>query len=242
MSQLALSQQADVSTRHISFVENGRSAPSREMVLVLASALDLPLRERNALLEAAGFAAVYPETPLESDALADARRAVEFLLERHEPYPALAMDRHWNVVTANGAALALFTPLLQQGRDGPAGLNAVEMIFDPDGLRGVICNWEELAGDLIQRLHHESAFDTAAAELLERVLAFPDVPHGFGRPDPRAPHSPLLAVHLKNESLDLRLFTALTTLGTPQDVTLQELRIETYFPADAAAEAFFAGG
>lgn len=240
LSQLALAEQAEVSTRHISFVENGRSAPSREMVLVLASALDLPLRERNAVLAAAGFAAVYSETSLDSDELGAARRAVDFLLERHEPYPALALDRHWDIVTLNNAAAQLFAPLLALAALPPGGLNSIEAVFDPRRLRPFIVNWEEVAGELVQRLHREAAVDGAARALLDRVLRHDGVPSRFRTPRPNASRSPLLFIHLRTSDFELRLFTALTTLDTPQDVTLEELRIETYFPADPETEAFFA--
>jgi transcriptional regulator with XRE-family HTH domain len=239
LSQLALADRAEVSTRHISYVENGRAQPSRQMVLVLTNALDLPLRERNRLLEAAGFAAVYSEEPLSSDALGPARRAVEFLLERHEPYPAVAMDRHWNVVAPNAAAARLFAPLVGVDPAAAATLNAVETVFDPQGLRPGIVNWEEVAGHLVQRLHREAAGDRAAAALLERCLGHPGVPRGFRAPDASGPPPPLLLLHLRVGERELRFFTALTTLGTAHDVTLEELRIETWFPADAEAEAFF---
>lgn len=237
-SQLALAEEAEVSTRHISYVENGRSAPSREMVLVLASALDLPLRERNALLEAAGFAAVYSEHALEHDALDAARRAVDFLLERHEPYPAVAMDRHWNVLAPNAAAARLLTPLAGKDVD-PTTLNAIVQVFDPQGLRPHIVNWREVAADLIARLHREAAVDDAARDLLARVLRFEDVPKDFHAPNPQASASPLLKMQLRLGDLELAFFSALTTLGTVHDVTLQELRIETWFPADQTTKAFF---
>ncbi len=242
LSQLALAMRADVSTRHLSYVENGRSTPSREMVLLLGSALDLPLRERNRLLGAAGFAAVYSEEPLESEALGAARRAIEFLLARHEPYPALAMDRHWNLVAPNPAALRLFAPLLgvEPGTAPLPALNAVETLFDPRGLRPSVLNWDEVAGDLVQRLHREALVDPGAKALLERCLAYEGVPHEFRAPDPGAAQSPLLLLHLRFGEAELRFFSALTTLGTAHDVTLEELRIETWFPADAATEAFFA--
>lgn len=231
LSQEALAQDAEVSARHLSFLENGRARPSREMVLVLASALEVPLRERNALLGAAGFAPAYRETDLDDPALAPVRQALTFLLERHEPFPAYVIDHTWRVLDANAGARAVSATLGQ-----PVPTNALLWTFDPAGLRPLITNWEVYASEMLRRVARDANTDRAAADLLDRMLAFGGAPPGWRRPRLEAP-SPLVPLDLSLGDARLSLFTALTTLGTPQDITLTEVRVETIFPADAASRA-----
>jgi transcriptional regulator with XRE-family HTH domain len=236
-SQLSLALQAGISARHLGFVEIGRAAPSREMVLLLAGVLDVPLRERNALLLAAGYAPLYRETGLEAPEMEHARRAVALILEHQEPYPAVVMDRHWNILTANAAAQRFFSRLLPASSEG-APANIIRLMFDPRGLRPWVANWEGAAEALVHRIHREALGgvpDGETARLLEEVLSYPDVPKRWRLLDLLAPFpSPYLALQFRKGDLAMDFFSTVTTLGTPLDVTLQEIRIECFFPADDA--------
>jgi len=235
LSQLDLALDAGVSPRHLSCVETGKSQPSREMVARLADALDMPLRERNAMLVAAGFAPRYPETALATPELSQVRRAIEFILAQQEPYPAFVLNRHWDVLMANEAALRV-NGFVMHGR-ASAHANMIRQIFDPDDLRSAVDNWEEVAGDLIRHLHGEVAAapsDATARELLEEVLAYPGVPARWRLRDLESAPTPLLTTVLRRDEHRLRFFSTITTFGTPRDVTLEELRIECCFPVDDA--------
>lgn len=239
MSQLRLAEAAEVSTRHISFIETGRAAPSREMVLILTSALDLPLRERNSMLGAAGFAAVYRESDIAAPEMRQVARALGFLLERHEPYGASVLDGSWNLLRVNQGGARMLGWLLDEPPPPAVAGNAMRLLFHPRGVRPLIANWDELAGAMVERLHREVA-SGSGRELLDEILAYPDVPRRFARPRLGAVPQVVMTIHFHKGGRDLRLFTTLTTLGTPLDVTAQELRIESYFPADAATEAWVA--
>jgi transcriptional regulator with XRE-family HTH domain len=239
MSQLRLAEAAEVSTRHISFIETGRAAPSREMVLILASALDLPLRERNTLLGAAGFAAVYRESDLGAPEMGQVARALQFLLDRHEPYGASVLDGSWNILRVNHGGARMVGWIFDEPPPPKVHGNAMRLLFHPRGLRPYIVNWEELAAAMIERLHREVSLG-ASRELLDELLDYPDVPHRFARPRLGQTPQVVLALHFRKGERDLRMFTTLTTLGTPLDVTAQELRIESYFPADRATEEWVA--
>jgi len=236
MSQLALAVEAGVSSRHLSFVETGRATPSREMVVLLARALDVPFRDRNDLLTAAGYAAIYRATSLDAPALAQARRALDFILRQQEPYPALVLDRHWNVLKVNeGSARvqALFLDAAAVATLGPP--NAMRLMFHPKAFRPWIVNWEPTAASLIQWLHRDVVTGFADAEtraLLEELLSYPDTPRQWRALDLDASPAPFLPIEFRKGDLVLRYFTTLTTLGTPHDITLQELRVESFFPAD----------
>jgi transcriptional regulator with XRE-family HTH domain len=240
-SQLDLAVEAGVSSRHLSFIETGRAQPSREMVLLLARALDMPLRDRNALLTAAGYAPMYRETPLEAPAMAQVRRALDFILRQQEPYPALVLDRYWNVLAVNDGSARVQAAFLDAARVAALGEpNAMRLMFHPDAFRPYIVNWDATAASLIQWLHRDVATGFGGAEtrrLLEELLAYPDVPRQWRTLDLDASLAPFLPIHFRKGELDLSYFTTLTTLGTPHDVTAQELRIESFFPADEATEA-----
>lgn len=244
MSQLALAIEAEVSPRHICFIETGRAQPSRDMVLLLARALDVPLRERNVLLLAAGYAPMYRETDLESPELGAVRAALQAILRQQEPYPAVVMSRSWDILTSNDAASRFFGFLLDPApASGPANAsvptNVIRMMFDPHGLRPFVTNWEAVAEALITRVHREAvgrAPDAATVQLLEEVLTFPGVPRRWQRPSPETPLMPVIPVTFKKDAKTFAYFSTVTTLGTAQDVTLQELRIECFFPMDAATE------
>jgi transcriptional regulator with XRE-family HTH domain len=239
LSQLALAGEAATTQRHLSFIESGRSQPSRAMLLRLARVLDIPLRERNQLLIAAGFAPLYREAGLVDEAATQVRAAVERMLEAHEPYPAVVMDRHWNVVTTNSAAEAFFSWLLGDRKlEGPP--NVIRLMFDPDGLRPYVRNWEDIAEALIQRVHRETVGgfpDAETVALLEQALAAPDIPSDWRTPDFRTPPLPVVPVEWEKDGLALSYFSTVTTLGTPQDAMLQEIRIESFFPADERTAA-----
>jgi transcriptional regulator with XRE-family HTH domain len=239
LSQLALSGNAGVSSRHLSFVETGRAQPSREMVLLLARALDVPLRDRNDLLSAAGYAPVYRATKLDAPALAQARRALDFVLRQQEPYPAIVIDRHWNILQANDGTSRLVELFLEPSVPADLGLNAMRLMLHPRGFRSHIVNWEAMAAALVQWLHRDILSGLGDAEtrrLLEEVLAYPGVPRQWGRLDLDASTDPFLPIEFRRGDVELRYFSMLTNLGTPHDITLQEIRIESFYPADSATE------
>ena len=236
-SQLTLANEADVSPRHLCFVETGRARPSREMVLILARALEVPLREQNTLLLAAGFAPLYRETTLDAPELAAARKALDAILRHHEPLPAVVMNRHWDILETNAAAERFFALLLDS--KSAVEPNVSRMIFDPEGLRPMIANWEAVAEASIHRVHREAIGgvpDVETLRLLEQALAFPGVPRRFRTPDLETPLSPIVPISFVKGSLRFEYFSTVTTLGTPQDVTLQEIRIECFFPMDEATD------
>ena len=236
MSQLVLSMEAGVTPRHVSFIESGRAQPSRAMVLTLARALDVPLRERNQMLLAAGYAPVYRETGLGDESMARVRAALERVLRHHEPYPAVVMDRHWNVIQTNEAAAAMFEFLLDGDAPGDPP-NVVRLMFTR--LRPYVANWDQTGEALIQRVHREAVggvADAGTRGLLDEVLALPDVPPEWRRPDFASTSLPLVPVELSKDGVELAYFSMVTTVGTPQDVVLQEIRIESFFPADEATE------
>src|SRR5262249_3797806 len=170
-SQLALSLEAGISARHLGFVEVGRANPSREMVLLLAGVLDIPLRERNALLLAAGYAPQYGIAGLQAPEMEHARTAVGLILQHQEPYPAVVMDRHWNMLDSNAAAAGFFSRLIELPSGGPPA-NIIRLMFDPAGLRPFVANWEAVAFALVQRVHREALGgvpDTGTSALLEEV-------------------------------------------------------------------------
>jgi transcriptional regulator with XRE-family HTH domain len=235
LSQLDLALDADISTRHLSCIETGRAQPSREMVLRLAETLQVPLRERNALLLAAGYAPLYRHTSLDTPEAEAARRAVDLLMAQLEPYPVLVVDRYWNTLRMNTGAkrfLAFFP-----GCDSVTPHNGVRLVFHPQGLRPFIENWESVAARIIQRVHLEAAAnpsDEAMKCFLEELLSYPDVPSRWRTLDLDGAHPPFLTINYKWKKSTLRLFSALTTFGTALDIALQELRIESFFPADEA--------
>ena len=238
MSQQQLAIESEVSTRHISYVENGKSSPSREMVLILTSALDLPLRERNSLLSAAGFAPVYRETNLTAPEMLPVRHAFDTILSHHEPYPAIVITRTWDLVNMNNAftrLLALFFDTLPV--DPIITQNVMHSLFHPAGVRPYVVNWEEVAGILLDRLYRESIIELETSEsrkLMDALLAYPGVSSQLRKVDLAATPEVCITVKLKKDDVELEFFTTLTTLGTPMDVTAQELRIESYFPSDEA--------
>ena len=244
-SQLALALQSGVSQRHVSFLESGRAKPSREMVVQLTSALDVPLRQRNAMLLAAGFAPVYRESNLAAPELAPVRQAIERMLKQQEPYPAVVIDRLWNLLQANDAANA-FTMFLFEGPPPPPppgkAPNLLRWLLDPKALRSKISNWEEVARYLISTTYAEILADGGepkALAFIEEIMAFPEVPASFRRVRFEERPSPVVTIDYLVGGKALSVFTTIATLGTPQDVTLQEVRVECFFPADDRSDALF---
>jgi transcriptional regulator with XRE-family HTH domain len=241
MSQLDLALEAEISARHLSFVETGRSAPSREMLMHLAEQLEIPLRERNVLLVSAGYAPVFPERSLEDPALQSALRAIELVLKGHEPYPAVAIDRHWTLVAANGAVPALLADVAASLLAPP--VNVLRLSLHPDGLAPRISNLPEWREHLLARLRHQIDLtaDPVLVELMRELKAFP-VPRDSRPSSGTARYANVIVpMQLATEAGLLNLFSTTTVFGTPVDVTLSELAIEAFFPADPASAEMLRG-
>ncbi|HDR9587229.1 TPA: helix-turn-helix transcriptional regulator [Burkholderia stabilis] len=241
VSQLDLSLDAGISQRQISFIESGRSVPGRDTLLTLAQTLDVPLRERNALLLAAGYAPVYSEAPWDAQEMQGVIRALERVVRQHDPFPAIVMDRHWNVLMTNDAAPRFFGCFIDMAaREGPR--NLLRLMFDPHGMRPFVADWDTVSRSLLQRVHRESVgrvLDDDTRHLLDDLLAFPDAPHDWNTPPApaAAPAMPVIPIGFVHEGVVLRYFSLVTTVGTPQSAAAQELRMECMFPADDATEA-----
>src|SRR5271166_4747199 len=247
LSQLDLALDAEVSARHISFLETGRAEPSREMLLMLSNVLDIPLRERNFLLLAAGYAPIYGETSLDDPRMMQVRAAVEVILKSNEPRSALAHDRHWNIVMANAAFIRFLTMNLGQPPAGispltvttPPRVNVLRLLFDPNGVRKAVVNWEAIAKSLLNEAYRRLAWarDDALKDLIAEILAYPGVPPRWREPHLEAPHNLILPMELRLEGKIARMFSTVTTVATPHDVTLQDLHVEVFYPADDQTES-----
>jgi transcriptional regulator with XRE-family HTH domain len=237
MSQADLAFEAGISIKHLSYVETGKATASRDILSRLAAALALSLRDRNALLEAGGFARQYRERDLAAPELADARRAIDLVLRRHEPFPAIVTDRRWNIMQANRAATRLMTLLLGTERMTRA-LNHMRMFLAPDELRPFVENWPDVAAALMVRARHEAMaapLDLALQSTWRELTKLPDV--AAPQLNESETPGPLCELRLRKGEFSIGLIGAVLTLGTPQDVTLQELRVEMFMPADAQSEA-----
>jgi transcriptional regulator with XRE-family HTH domain len=239
-SQFDLSLNSGVSQRHISFIESGRSVPGRQTLMDLAQTLDVPLRERNTLLLAAGYAPLYPESAWNASEMHSVTQALGRILRQHEPFPAVVMDRYWNVLMTNDATPRFFNQFIDMAaRSGPR--NLLHLMFDPHGMRPFIANWPEVAKSLFQRVHREAlgrVIDEKTRILLDTLQAYPDVDQDWKTPKalnagPVMPMIPLSFIH--GEQV-LSYFSMVSTVGTPQTVAAQELRVECLFPADEATE------
>lgn len=240
MSQLELSLAADVSQRHLSYLETGRATPSREMIIHLATELDVPLRERNTWLRAAGYADVYTQHGLDEPAMAQMRHVLETLLAAHQPFPAYVVDRAWNLVMANPAANALTAMLIPPDKAPLFQGNILRLFLHPEGLRSNIDNWREAATTLMHRFERELAErpgDTALLDLLEDIRSYPGVDGLPRRPEPPSGADLLVPIQLRTSAGEMRLLTTIATIGAPYDITLEELRLETLLPADDQTEA-----
>jgi transcriptional regulator with XRE-family HTH domain len=259
-NQLDLSIETGVSQRHISFIESGRSNPSRQILLEIAQALDVPLRERNTLLLSAGYAPVYSEAAWNSIQMQSVTKALERILRQHEPFPALVMDRYWNVLMTNEAAPRFFNCFIDMSRrKGPR--NMLHLMFDSDGMRPFVEHWDEVSSSLIRRVRSEATgrvIDEKTKELLAALLAYPAAKisptpgaarasdqsrrvqsgpeeQSYRAPGP-APILPMIPISFCKGEMVLNYFSLVTTVGTPQTVAAQELRIESMFPADEDTE------
>jgi transcriptional regulator with XRE-family HTH domain len=237
-SQFDLSLDAGVSQRQISFIESGRSVPGRQTLLEIAQALDIPLRDRNPLLLAAGYAPIYSEGPWNAPEMQGVTRALERILRQHEPYPAVVMDRYWNVLMTNEAAPRFFNCFTDMAaRKGPR--NLLHLVFDPSGMRPFVANWEDVAKSLFQRVYRESVgrvIDERTKELMAALLAYPDVKTEWKNPIALSA-MPVIPIGFVKDGKVFNYFSMVTTVGTPQTIAAQELRIECMFPADEATEA-----
>ena len=236
MSQMDLALEAGLSTRHLSFVETGRSKPSTDTLLALAVQLGVPFRERNSMLVAAGYAPRYTQHSLADPDMRLVREALSRLLEAHMPYPGLALDRHWNVVQANAAAMAL-VGLLPEFLRTPS-INIYRASLHPQGLARFTRNLDEWARHLLANLRRsvENSADPELKALEAEVLAYPGIRDAVSRGASASHHALLVPCELALPNASLSLFTTLTSFGTPQDVTLQELCIEFFYPANSQSE------
>jgi transcriptional regulator with XRE-family HTH domain len=235
LSQLDLALEAEISTKHLSFVETGRATPSRDMVLHLAERLDVPLRERNLLLLSAGYAPVFSERSLEDPALGAARKAVGLVLAGHEPYPALAIDRYWTLINANKAVAPLLAGVDASLLQPP--VNVLRLSLHPDGLAPRIVNLHEWRAHLLERLRHQIdvTADAILVDLLAELRGLPAPQARAGvKPDKAADYAGIaIPFRLATDAGVLSFFSTTTVFGTPVDVTLSELALESFFPADA---------
>ena len=236
-TQLDLSFEAGVSQKHISFVESGRSTPSRQMLIDLAQALDVPLRERNALLVAAGYAPLYAEDALDAPAMASVTKALARMLRQHEPFPAVVMDRYWTVQLANDAAPRFFGCFLDMAAR-PKPRNLLHLMFDPDGMRPFIANWPAAERALLARVHREAlghVVDHGTRRLLDELARYPGVDPAWRAPLPDGA-LPMVPLSFRKDGATLNYFSLITTVGTPQATAAEELRLECMVPADDATE------
>lgn len=244
-TQLRLSSESGISQRHISFLESGRSQASCEMVLKLGIALDIPLRERNVMLLAAGYAPAYRERRLSDPELAAVKQALDFMLAQQAPYPALVVDRLWNLVMANAPASMMMSWLLEMPNGAPLpreGVNVLKLMLDPNGVRKHLQNWEDVCADLLHWIQREAMSDgpgSEAANLLGELAALPGISETTRLANLDARALPFLPMQIRKNGVALNLFTSIATMGTPHDVTVHELRIESFFPADEATAHWF---
>ncbi|TCO59712.1 helix-turn-helix domain-containing protein [Actinocrispum wychmicini] len=235
-SQLELAVAAATTPRYVSFVETGRAQPSRQMVNRLAGALDVPLRERNGLLLAAGYAPSHPHATLDAPELEQVRAALTAMLQQHEPFPAVVLDPGWNVLRANGGATRLFGGLLAP-RPIPEPANVLRLMIEPGPVRDAVLNWPEVVPALLDRARREAVggvLDLATAELVSELRARPEVAELLSGGEPATAASPVLAVRFMVADEARAFFSVVSTVGTPIDATAQELRLEAFFPADEA--------
>src|SRR5580698_2203897 len=228
-SQLDLSLDTGISQRHLSFVESGRSAPSRDFLTIVSDALNIPLRERNVLLLASGFAPQFSEERIDAEQMAIVTRAIDRMLRQHEPHPALVLDRYWNVIRTNDATPRFFGSFVDLEKR-PKPRNLLDLMFDPAGMRPFVEDWEKVAAGLLQRVRREAVgqvVDVELAKLLKRMREYPGVAEL--RP-PLAPQSPVLPIVFRRGTQRLSYFSLITTVGTPQCITAQELRVECMYP------------
>ena len=238
-SQLQLSLDMGISQRHISFIESGKSSPSRAMLLGMARALDIPLRDRNALLLSAGYAPMYAEPAWDAAEMRSIHRALERMLQHHDPFPAIVMDRHWNVLMRNQTAPRFFGKFFDLAARG-GQRNLLHLMFDPAAMRPFVANWSQVAQGLFERIGREAvggAIDDKMQALIGELKAYPDVTFNL-EPARHSGTSPVMPIVLALDGRQLSYFSMVSTVGTPQAVSAQELRVECMFPADESTEAW----
>jgi transcriptional regulator with XRE-family HTH domain len=238
-SQLDLASDAGTTPRYVSFVETGRAQPSRQMVVRLARALDVPLRERNDLLLAAGFAPLYSAEPLASPLLARVDEALTSMLASHDPFPAVVMDRAWNLLQANDGAAQLFGRVFAP-EPVPDEANVLRLVIEPGPVRDSVRNWASVAPALLERARREAVggvLDRDTAELVATLRGRPDVADVLATPDTSTSSVPVIDLRFAVGDDELSFFSVISTIGTPLDVTAQELRVEAFFPADDATRS-----
>jgi len=240
-SQLEVSVDSGISQRQISFIESGRSVPSRSTLMNIAAALDIPLRERNVLLLAAGYAPLYSNAAWNSGEMKSINRALQRVIAQHEPYPAIVMDRYWNVLLTNSAAPRFFGCFVDMSaRTSPR--NMLHLIFDPKGMRPFIANWQSLAEAMVQRVYRETVghiVDQQTKDLVASLLAYPDVQSDW-RASETTGASPMIPMSFVKDGAVMNYFSLLTTVGTPQTIAAQEIRVECMYPADDETEVLHA--
>ena len=242
LSQLDLAGRTEISQRHLSFLELGRASPSRDMVMRLAIALDVPLRQHNALLIAAGFAPVWRQTDLAAPELGEIRSALDYMLAQQEPFPAVAVDRHWNLLRSNSGAVRLVEFLVGPLAPGTP-INLADALVAPDVLRPHLVNWADVVRYFVRSVEADAAADgmPETAALHERLIAYQGVREALNAAPTKLATTPVLPMHFRKGNTSLRLFTTIATLGTPQDITLQELRLECFFPMDEETAGILRG-
>jgi transcriptional regulator with XRE-family HTH domain len=242
LSQLDLAGRTDISQRHLSFMELGRASPSRDMVMRLAAALDVPLRQHNALMISAGFAPVWRQTDLAAPELREIRTALDYMLAQQEPFPAVAVDRHWNLLQSNPGAVRLVEFLVGPLAPGTP-VNLADALVAPDVLRPYLLNWADVVRYFVRSVEADAAADGTpeTAALYQRLLSYQGVRAAINAVPTELAMTPVLPMHFRKGNTSLRLFTTIATLGTPQDVTLQELRVECFFPMDDATAGILRG-
>jgi transcriptional regulator with XRE-family HTH domain len=238
MSQLDLASAAMTTPRYMSFLETGRARASRDMVLRLATALEVPLRDRNGLLLAAGFAPLYTDYDLDDPAVERVTNAIGRILDQHDPLPAVLLNRQWDVRRTNDGAARLFARLLAPHRI-PDTPNVLRLMLEPGPVRAAVANWDEVAPALLERARREAVggvLDHDTAEFVQQLRTGPDASIFGAAPRTLGPLVPVIDVHLNVDGTILRWFSIVSTIGTPVDVTAQELRVEAFFPADEHTE------
>lgn len=240
LSQLQLALSAGCSQRHVGFLELGRTRPSRDMVLRLAEVLDIPLRQSNDLLLAAGFAPVWRESALDDTSLAPVNRALDHILTQQEPFPAVVVDRRWKLLRANRAAVR-FVEFLVGPLEPGAPVNLADALAAPDILKPYLTNWNEVVAYFVRTVEADALADgtTETADLLSRLMTYPGVEGAASDLLLGGTEGPVLPMYFEKDRTRFALFTTIATLGTPKDITLQELRIESFFPMDEATREVF---
>lgn len=236
LSQLDLGLAASVSARHVSFLETGRARPSEEMVLRLCATLDVPMRDQNHLLDAAGFGPRFDEPEIHK-VPPSIEKAIERMMEQQEPYPLTVLSARYDILRSNRAATRLLSQLIADPAQLPAPLNLFPLLFDPRLVRPFLPDWEQVARSMVARLHRDTLAhpqDTRMAELLEQVFEYPDVPRKWRQPDFSTDDEAVMSIRFRRGDLELAFLTTITMFSGPKNVTLEELRIESYFPLDEA--------